>query len=221
MGSLLSELRAVRVLLYHFYLFGSIDTFIRATEWSLHLTGWWMNAHGLILLFRYLRPPHLPSPVVKLDQPPSHVRQQDQPHSPVVQGDQHPNSQPGVSKPLLAPPCDSDTNPSQPPQMSKLQLAPPCDQYPNPGQSPMMSKPQLAPPSDQYPNRSMMLTRPPIRNKQTLPHSRPHPLRTQGTSRPGPPITSKQISVHRVPPLSTRPWAKAARPIGTRTPRPP
>ena len=53
--SLLSELRAVRVLLYHFYLFGSIDTFIRATEWSLHLTGWWMNAHSLITLFRYLR----------------------------------------------------------------------------------------------------------------------------------------------------------------------
>ena len=59
MGSLLSELRAVRCLWYYFYLFGSIDTFIRATEWSRHHTGWWMNAHSLIPLFRYLRYPIL------------------------------------------------------------------------------------------------------------------------------------------------------------------
>ena len=55
MGSLLSELRAVRCLWYYFYLFGSIDTFYRATEWSRHHTGWWINAHSLIQLFRYLR----------------------------------------------------------------------------------------------------------------------------------------------------------------------
>jgi hypothetical protein len=37
------------------------------------------------------QPPHLPSPMVKHDQPPSYVGQLDHQHSPVVQGDQQPS----------------------------------------------------------------------------------------------------------------------------------